>query len=310
MQSIKERRDDVPLAKPDVRASRFHFTHDGERNAMVIPGLRYVASLNANPDSHVFAAERLTDGRRVVVKVPTQSPYYESAQLHQIGARWQFLSKLDTRYVVRYLDAGIAGAWIFGVMEYLSGGDLRARIRAGLNGVQSVRLLFRLASALESIHRHGYAHMDIKPENIFFRESITSTTGSEEARNAPVLIDFNLSTRFGEVVKHPVSQDILGTPLYMSPEQAQGLPIAATSDLYSLGVVFFEMLTGETPFPVESATQTMFRHIYDEIPLLPKRVREYQPLIDRLLAKDPRERFQSGAELASALSPFLMESAS
>ena len=135
--------------------------------------------------------------------------------------------------------------------------------------------------------------MDLKPENIFFR-------GDEI-----VLIDFNISTRFGNTVRDRVTGDVLGSPFYMSPEQGQGLAIDARSDLYSAGVIFYEMLTGVQPYVGESAAQIIYKHVHDEIPLLPARVRAYQPIVDALMAKDRTERVASAAELATMLLPFL-----
>jgi serine/threonine-protein kinase PpkA len=95
--------------------------------------------------------------------------------------------------------------------------------------------------------------------------------------------------------------EVMGTPYYMSPEHGQGLPIDGRADLYSAGVVFYEMLTGEKPYQAESAAALIYRHIHDEIPLLPLRLRQFQPLLDRLLAKRSAERFQSAQEVLAAL---------
>ena len=103
-------------------------------------------------------------------------------------------------------------------------------------------------------------------------------------------------TRFGQMV---------GTPLYMSPEQGRGLPVDGRSDLYSAGVILFEMLTGERPFSGENSTQVIFQHLHAEIPLLPKRIRQLQPLVDSLLAKNPDERFADSNALIDALRPHL-----
>jgi serine/threonine protein kinase len=135
--------------------------------------------------------------------------------------------------------------------------------------------------------------MDIKPENIFFR-----TDGSL------ALIDFNISTGFGRVARNRLTGDVLGSPSYMSPEQGRGAPVDGRSDLYSAGVILHEMLTGNRPFCGENSAQVIFRHLHDEIPLLPKRIRDLQPLMDRLLAKEPDERFASADALVVALQSF------
>jgi serine/threonine-protein kinase PpkA len=138
--------------------------------------------------------------------------------------------------------------------------------------------------------------MDLKPENIFFRD------------DELVLIDFNISTPFGKTARNRITGDVLGSPFYMSPEQGQGLAVDAQSDLYSAGVILYEMLTGSQPYTGESATQVIYKHIHEEIPLLPKRVRAYQPLIDALMAKNRNERVATASDLATMLLPYLRES--
>jgi len=98
---------------------------------------------------------------------------------------------------------------------------------------------------------------------------------------------------------------VLGSPFYMSPEQGQGMTVDGRSDLYSLGVIFYEMLTGSQPYVGESAIQVIYKHIHDEIPLLPKRVRALQPILDGLMAKDRNERIACAEDLVTHLSPFL-----
>jgi serine/threonine-protein kinase PpkA len=118
------------------------------------------------------------------------------------------------------------------------------------------------------------------------------------------VIDFNISTPFGSVARS-ARGDVLGSPFYMSPEQGRGLPVDGRSDLYSAGVILFEMLTGERPFSGENSTQVIFQHLHAEIPLLPKRIRQLQPLVDSLLAKNPDERFADSNALIDALRPHL-----
>jgi serine/threonine-protein kinase PpkA len=200
---------------------------------------------------------------------------------------------LNGQQVVRYLDAGVADSWPYVVLEHLSGDDLRRRIAKGIEPIDALRILYELSAALARFHAGNFAHMDLKPENIFFRD------------NELVLIDFNISTRFGHVARNRVTRDVLGSPFYMSPEQGQGLAIDGRSDLYSAGVIFYEMLTGSQPYTAESAAQTIFKHLQDEIPLLPKRVRALQPIVDALMAKDRDERIATAAELSAMLLPFL-----
>ena len=278
---------------PDTQTfGQFSFSANGQYHTVAIEHFRFVARLASSDLAQVFSAEQIDSHKRVIVKIGLSTPHH-NAEVRVFCERYRFIASLSGRNVVRYVDAGVADSWPYVVLEYLPGGDLRRHLAAGITPGEAVRLLHKLCVALASVHAGNFAHMDLKPESIFFR--------GEEL----VLIDFNISTRFGNVARNPITGDVLGSPFYMSPEQAQGLAIDGRSDLYSAGVIFFEMLTGSQPYTGESATQVIYKHIHDEIPLLPKRVRAYQPVLDALLAKDRSERIASAAEVADMLLPFL-----
>lgn len=272
----------------------FKFSVEHERVLLAVENVRPLATLAANPMAQVFLGERLTDGKRVVVKFPLSTPYHDTGLARQFCDRYLYLSGLDGRHVVRYLDAGISGSWPYVVLEYLPAGDLRQRMAAGITTSAALRVLAQIGEALATLHAGGFAHMDIKPENIFFR-----------ADGSLALIDFNISTVFGRVARNRLTGDVLGSPFYMSPEQGRGAPVDGRSDLYSAGIIFFEMLTGERPYAGENSAQVIFRHLHDEVPLLPRRIRDLQPLVDQLLAKDPAERFATAGDLIAALRPFV-----
>lgn len=294
----------VPALYPDTRTfGRFSFIANGQCSTIAIAHFQFVSTLATSNLTQVFNAERIDDRKRVVVKIPLNAPLH-SAEVRAFCDRYRFINSLNGRSVVRYVDAGVTDIWPYVVLEYLAGGDLRRRMAAvddtqdlatGMSPIEATRVLHKLSHALASFHSGSFAHMDLKPENIFFRD------------NEIVLIDFNISTRFGQVVRNRVTGEVLGSPFYMSPEQGQGLAIDGRSDLYSAGVIFFEMLTGRQPYTAESATQVIYKHIHDEIPLLPKRVRAYQPIVDALIAKDRNERIGSAAELTTMLLPFLVD---
>ena len=282
----------------------FTFVQGSEQISLDIEGYRCLATLASNPMAQVFYVEDTANRERAVIKVPTSSPHNNLNSIERFCLRFKFVSSLQGQDVVRYLDVGIAGPWPYEVLEYLAGGDLRSWIKPDTLVGWHVETLCKLAKALTTLHAGQLAHLDLKPENIFFRKSTASgdTPGDEL-----VLIDFNISTPFGGIAKSPLNAQVLGTPAYMSPEQGQGLAVDGRSDLYSAGVIFYEMLTGEKPYTAKNDTELLFRHIHDEIPLLPMRIRRFQPIIDSLMAKHPDERFASGAELAAALQPFLTD---
>ena len=277
-----------------VAGENFSFRLNGERFSLEVRGFRCVAAISANAMAQVFYAERLADGKRAVIKIFTAMPHHDPRSTELFCCRYRFFSGLAGRSVVRYLDAGVAGVWPYVALEHLAAGDLRSRMKGADTPLSCARTLFKLAAALSTIHAGAFVHLDLKPENIFFRDN-----------DELVLIDFNIATPFGGVGRSRAGCEVLGTPAYMSPEQGQGLHIDGRSDLYSAGVVFYEMLTGELPYSAKSDAEIIFHHIHDEVPLLPKEVRFFQPIIDGLMAKDAAERFASGADLAVALRPFL-----
>lgn len=281
-------------SKP-LQYGQFAFVVDGERVVLAIDGFRLMATMSSNSMAQVMFAEDIADNSRVVIKIALSTPYHDPAVVDRFCNRYRYFSSLKGRSVVRYLDAGITGAFPYVVLEYLSAGDLRRRMVNGVVTEVALRILQQIATALVDVHAGGFAHMDLKPENIFFRGD-----------GSLVLIDFNISTRFGGVTRNRINGDVLGSPFYMSPEQGRGVPIDGRSDLYSAGVILYEMLTGERPFAGENSAQVIFKHLHEEIPLLPKRIRHLQAIVDRLLAKNPDERFATATELADMIGQLLM----
>lgn len=284
--------------KPVRKYGQFPFVVDNERVVLAVDGFKLLATMSSNPMAQVMFAEGLDDNARVVVKIPVSTPYHDASVVRRFCDRYQYFEGLKGRSVVRYLDAGISGSWPYVVLEYLSTGDLRRRMADGLPTEAALRITMQIARALVDVHAGGFAHMDLKPENIFFRRD-----------DSLVLIDFNISTRIGGVTKNRISGKVMGSPFYMSPEQGRGVPVDGRSDLYSAGVILYEMLTGERPFSGENSAQVIFNHLHEEVPLLPKRIRHLQGIVDRLMAKDPAERFANAGELADVLYHLLAKAA-
>ncbi|MDX2217718.1 MAG: serine/threonine-protein kinase [Burkholderiales bacterium] len=273
---------------------RFSLTVQGRRQDICIERFRMLGRLSGNENNHVFYAERLMDRKRAVVKVMNGAPIEQRKALHSFIDLYVYLSAKTERCLVKVLDGGIAGDYPYMAFEYLVSGDLRRAMQEPLAPQDALRITRMIAGALSVLHADRLAHMDIKPENVFFRDD-----------GSIVLIDFTLATRFGLVAGMRGVGEVMGTPFYMSPEHGQGLPVDGRSDFYSLGVLFFEMLTGQKPFAAEGAAALIYKHIHDEIPLLPLRFRAYQPLVDRLMAKRPEDRFQDARELLPALDALL-----
>jgi serine/threonine protein kinase len=171
-------------------------------------------------------------------------------------------------------------------MEYVPGGDLKQRIQEGISPDQALTILRQVASALGYAHQKGFVHRDVKPENILFREDGTA-----------VLTDFGIAKAVGSGTRMTATGMAIGTAQYMSPEQALGQQVDGSSDLYSLGVVFYEMLTGQVPYQATDSFAVAYKHINDPVPQLNGALAVFQPLVDQLLAKCSGDRCPDTAEL-------------
>jgi serine/threonine protein kinase len=175
-------------------------------------------------------------------------------------------------------------------MEYFTGGSLKDVIAQGLTPRQSLSLLAQAAAALAEIHRLGIVHRDVKPANMMLR-----------ADGTMVLADFGIAKRTEGSMDKTMHGEFFGTPYYISPEQANGKPATERSDIYSLGIIFYEMLMNRRPYVGESIVELISQHVGAPVPLLPQQLEDYQVLIDGMMAKDPADRLQNADEVLAAI---------
>lgn len=231
-------------------------------------------------------SERLrTEVALKVSKIPS-----EGRARQALEREYQAIVAVNDPAVVRIFDHGIEAGYEYLAMEYFPLGDLKARMQVGVTEPDALHFLERIAAALAVIHHAGLLHRDLKPPNVMLRDT-----------DNVVLIDFGLA-RLLEGTHHSTYTGVLrGSPYYMSPEQALGEQLDPRSDLYSLGVIFHEMLTGRKPFTGASAMEVLQQHVNCEPPPLPPSLSRYQPLMARLLAKKREQRFVSATELMAAV---------
>jgi DNA-binding response OmpR family regulator len=192
--------------------------------------------------------------------------------------------------VVALYDYGLHEGHEYLAMEYFPCGDLKRRLLHPISPSECLDYAHRIASALQVVHAAGLLHRDLKPPNIMLR-----------ADGAVVLIDFGLAKRVDVDSTNTAIGVLRGSPFYMSPEQVSGRALDARSDLYSLGVLFYEMLTGSRPYTGLTAMDVMQQHVKGERPELPAQLAAFDPLLRRLMAVDPADRYPDAAAVMADL---------
>jgi eukaryotic-like serine/threonine-protein kinase len=262
-----------------------------------IRGYRCIRRLAAGPMSDLFVGESERAGTLVALKVARdpQDEQHESLDMfRRFLQEYDIGQRIASPAVVRLHDLGVSDEHAWLVMEYFALGDLRRRMRARLTPRDALRLAVAIARALATIHAAGVLHRDLKPGNIMLRED-----------GSIALIDFGLSKDAALALDLTDTGAIFGTPHYMSPEQGHAEPVDERSDLYSLGVILFEMLTGAKPYRADNPMAIVYKHRKEPVPQLPPQFAAVQPLLERLLAKAPADRFAGAQQAAEALQGML-----
>jgi serine/threonine protein kinase len=253
----------------------------------VVPGYEILRAISEGDISSVYLGRERDGGQLAVLKVLRQVPD-SGGEKHfdRFLQEYELIARVEHPNVVRIFDLGVADDHAFIAMEYCSRGSLKRRIAEGLDAEQAFGLMRVVAGALEALHAVGIYHRDLKPTNVMFRED-----------ESLALIDFGLAKQAHFQAGITGTGAIFGTPYYMSPEQGQGNVVDQRSDIYSLGIVFYEMLTGRKPFDGPAAMSVIIQHREAPVPRLDDPLARFQPALDRMLAKRPEDRFQSVAEV-------------
>jgi DNA-binding response OmpR family regulator/tRNA A-37 threonylcarbamoyl transferase component Bud32 len=255
-----------------------------------INGYKVIRKIGSGGMSSVYLVERLSDHQQVVLKILDSKLCEDNEFLMRFIQEFGLIAKIESRHIVKIYDQGFTDRHVYIAMEYFANGDLRARIKKGVQPAEAVGLLKQVTLALKAIHEFGIVHRDLKPENIMFR-----------ADDSLAIVDFGIAKMISDVNSLTQTGHILGTPYYLSPEQAQGDALDGRSDMYSAGVMMFEMLTQRRPFTAATPIALVNKHIHDPVPRLPAGLERFQDLIDRLMAKSPRTRFANAQQLLEYL---------
>ncbi|MFI4894997.1 MAG: protein kinase [Steroidobacterales bacterium] len=251
-----------------------------------LPQYSLLHKLGDSARAVVYLAYSATLGRNVALKI--SKPAGDDCQ--EFAREYTAISALQNPAVVDIYDYGFHDGREFIAMEYFPCGDLKTRLQQPMTVIESLEYAQRICAALEVVHGAGLLHRDLKPPNVMLRED-----------GSIVLIDFGLAKQLDRAHLNTVAGVLRGSPYYMSPEQAQGLPLDARSDLYSTGVILFEMLTGNKPYLGSTAVEVMQQHVNGQRPPLPPACAALEPLLDRLMAHDRGERFADAAAVLAAL---------
>ena len=258
--------------------------------AIQVPGYRLVRRVARGGMATVFLAERLEDRLPVILKVLFTEGDNANVHLKRFMREYKLIGYLQHRHVARIYERAFATQFAYIAMEYFPSGDLAERIPLGVSLSNAIAYVRQIADGLRTVHGHGIVHLDLKPGNILFRDD-----------DSLALTDFGIAREFRLDDSFAEDDAILGTPYYMSPEQVTGTAVDERSDLYSVGVILFEMLTGRKPYEGDNIAMLVHAHMHEQVPRLPQQFAKVQPLLDGLLAKDPDERFQRVDELVAAL---------
>ncbi len=252
---------------------------------------KFVSRIGGGLTSDVFLAERNADKQSVVLKILNVSNVKSEIYVKRFIQEAKLLAEMNNPFVARIFDYGVTNnQYVYIVMEFFPRGDMKQRLELKFDAEIATLYINHLIHGLAAIHKVGIIHRDIKPANIMFRGD-----------DSLALADFGISKKLSENDELTAVGQVLGTPHYMSPEQGQGKPTDERSDIYSTGIMYFELLTKQKPFVGNSPSALIYQHVHSEIPKLPKDLHKYQSIIDKAMAKDPNDRYQSAEELIEVI---------
>lgn len=255
---------------------------------MQIPGYRIERMIGKGGMASVYLARQVSLDRPVVLKLMDISTTADNtSHIQRFLSEGRIVAALNHPNIITIYDIGISDENLLYIsMEYIRGGDLKARIGIPMDPAEALDIITKIASGMKLAHENEVIHRDIKPANILFRDDVT-----------PVLSDFGIAKQIDKDLDLTSTGVFIGSPNYVSPEQASGEQIDGRTDIYSLGCIFYEMLTGEKPYKAETVFEVVMKHKSAPIPELPEDLSRYQKLLEKMLAKKRDDRFHDAGEL-------------
>ncbi len=251
-----------------------------------IPGYTITKRLGRGGMATVHLAIQQPINRKVALKIMSSQLGEDSVWAKRFIQEAQVIAQLTHPNVVPVYDVGTHGGKFYISMEYLAGGSLKDKMSRGIVIPEVLKIIAGVAAGLDYAGEKGFVHRDIKPDNIMFRSD-----------GSPVILDFGIVKQMDDAGGMTQTGVIVGTTSYMSPEQAQGRELDQRSDIYALGVMFFELLTGRPPYKGDTDVATLLMHVNDPIPNLPEKLAVFQPIINKALSKDPFHRYTRAREM-------------
>jgi DNA-binding response OmpR family regulator len=277
------------FSRPPVRVDEA--TRAARFGDATIRGFRHLSQLAESPVSTVYLAESERNGSKVALKVLHQPPD-EGAGVRNFDRflrEYQIAAAIEHPNVARVHDFGVADDHAFIAMEYFPLGDLRGRLKQGIAAVRALTFMRQMAEALKVLHGAGVLHRDLKPGNVMLRDELSVA-----------LIDYGLSKHIELDTAITSSGEIFGTPYYMSPEQGHGHETDERSDIYSLGIIFYEMLMRRKPYVAGTPMQVIYKHAHAPLPELRPELKRFEALLYNCIAKEPKRRYAGADQLLDA----------
>jgi serine/threonine protein kinase len=266
--------------------------------ALDLPGYEWQRLLGTGSSAHVYLGTHLASGASHAVKLVTL-PADSAAAQEMIGRflnEISLLASIVDPHVARIYDHGVTDDYLYYAMEYFPGGDLRTRMADKVPPREAARFAIEALRALAAIHAKAIVHRDMKPDNLMLR-----------ADGSLALADFGIAKPVDGALKLTQENMTQGTPYYVSPEQLRGRPATARSDLYSMGVVIHELLTGAPPYGGQRMDIVLAQHLTAPIPKLRHELAAFQPLIDGLLVKSPADRIATAQDALNRLEQIIAQ---